>query len=248
VSLSDPILYPARHDTAEGLRQEALRTRTELANTVAALSERLSPRRAVRPGVVIPIVAGAVVLAALRRIPAVGALAGLGASAATAAALRWRERRWTAGAARSRRGSGFATGGGSDVVAVLRGQHRRIERGFAAVFAARGSDRLEAFSSLVNLLRHHERVEQEFVHPLLQSFAPDVADASLAEELAAGRGLASLISRGVDDPGFEPDLVRLRSMVADHAAHEESREFPVLRRQLASARLRDLGGQVRWSP
>jgi hypothetical protein len=37
-------------------------------------------------------------------------------------------------------------------------------------------------------------------------------------------------------------------MVRDHAEHEETREFPVLRQHLETEELRELGGLVRWSP
>jgi hypothetical protein len=91
-------------------------------------------------------------------------------------------------------------------------------------------------------------VEQEFVHPLLRPIAVEIFDARLDEEDAVNRALASLISLGVSNPQFEDGLIQLRQMVRDHAEHEETREFPVLRQHLETEELRELGGLVRWSP
>ena len=72
--------------------------------------------------------------------------------------------------------------------------------------------------------------------------------ARVEEENAADRILASLISLGVEDQNFEAGLARLRQMVADHAEHEETEEFPVLRERIPAARRRQLAGEVFRSP
>ena len=116
---------------------------------------------------------------------------------------------------------------------VLLDQHREIIAAFDRVRnAAARQDRIEAFAALVQLLRHHERVEQRVVHPELAAFTDEVARARVEEENAADRMLASLISLGVDDQNFDAGLARLQQMVADHAEHEEAEEFPVLRERI----------------
>jgi hemerythrin superfamily protein len=254
VSTSDPILYPAPATTLEGLRQEAARSRADLARTIEELAERVSPRRLARPAHTVPVAggvaAGGAVFAVLRQIRALRELAwvgGLGAAIVTfvlarAVATRGGSPRPAGQVARAR------VTGEVDVVTVLLDQHRRIEAAFAEVLRAQGHDRLEAFASLVELIRHHEHVEQDSVHPTLKSFAPEVAEARLAEEEAADRALASLISAGVHDPSFDSGLRRLQQMVHDHASREESREFPLLRAHLGAVRRREMAGQVRWSP
>jgi len=139
--------------------------------------------------------------------------------------------------------------GANDVVDVLLDQHRQIVAAFERVRdAAAGQDRLEAFSALVQLVRHHERTEQRVVHPALAAFSDEVARARVEEEIAADRMLASLISIGVHDLNFDAGLARLQQMVADHAEREETEEFPLLRERLPAAQLRELLGEVYRSP
>jgi hypothetical protein len=253
MSVSDPVLYPAPQSTAEGLRQEALRSRADLTRTIEELTDRLSGRRMVRPTALMPVgtsvAVGLVVFAVLRRVPAVRDLAwlgGLGAGIATRAVTRSRVKR-----ARPRPSRTIAvppSKAHADVVTILVEHHHRIDREFGEVLAAQGPARVEAFASLVDLLQHHERVEQEFVHRLVRPVAVEIFDARLDEEDAVNRALASLISLGVSNPQFEDGLIQLRRMVRNHAEHEETREFPVLRQRLGTEELRELGGLVRWSP
>jgi hypothetical protein len=255
MSVSDPVLYPAPQTTPEGLRQEAIRSRADLTRTLEELADRLSARRLARPVTLAPLGTGvavaAFVFALLRRTGwrDLAWLGGLGAGVATGVATRRAAR---ARPPRSPVGGPArvklpATAAHADVVTILLEHHRRIESEFADVLAAEGTARVEAFASLVDLLQHHERVEQELVHPQLRSIAAGVADARLAEEDEATRALASLISLGVSNPRFVSGLIWLRDLVLDHAAREESQEFPLLRQHLGTQRLRELGGQVRWN-
>jgi hypothetical protein len=251
--MSDPVLYPAPGGTPEALAQEVARTRADLAHTVEELAGRMAPGRLLRPAnttrVAGSVVAGLGVVLALRRRPSLRGLALLGGLAAALAVFIG-----TGTAARRRVTSGLAPAfpldnlpaEARDVVGVLVDQHRRIDIAFALVLAASGQDRVEAFASLVDVVRQHERVEQEVVHPALRPLVDEVAEARLAEEKAGDRALASLISKGVHDPDFVAGLSRLRRMVREHADHEETREFPLLR-HLPAERLREMAGQVRWS-
>ena len=272
MSTSDPVLYPEPAGTTEALRQEAARARADVAQTMELLADRMTPSRVLRPLVSAPVVAGVVTgigvwvvmlrSRVLREIAWVGGL--------TAAAVAFAGARRVAAPSTPPPLAPAARTGRNDVVDLLLDQHRQIVAAFDAVNAAApGQDRLETFASLVELLRHHERAEQHVVHPVMASLADqtdqtdqndqndqtnhanqanDVAQARVEEEEAADRMLASLVSMGVDDPNFEPGLARLQQMVADHAAHEETQEFPILRERISPARLRQLAGDVVRSP
>jgi Hemerythrin HHE cation binding domain len=258
MSTSDPVLYPQPAGTTEGLRQEAARARDDVAQTIELLAERMTPSRVLRSSVTVPVVAAVVAgvgtwvtmlrSRVVREIAWVGGLTA--ATVAFAAARRVVAPRGPAAALREPelRTPAVRTGL-NDVVDVLLDQHREILAAFDRVRdAAAGQDRLEVFAALVQLLRHHERVEQRVVHPELAAFADEVARARVEEENAANRMLASLISIGVTDKTFDSGFARLRQMVVDHAAHEETEEFPLLRERIPAGRRRQLAGEVFRSP
>jgi hypothetical protein len=258
MSTSDPILYPQPAGSTQELQQEAARARADVAHTVEELAERLTPGRIVRSSVSVPVVTAVVAgvgtwvamfrSRVLREIAWVGGLAAAGLAFATARRAVAPRRQAPAVPGPTPRTPAVRTSL-NDVVDVLLDQHREIAAAFDRVRdAAAGQDRLEAFAALVRLLQHHERVEQRVVHPELAGVADRVAQARVNEELAADRMLASLISIGVDDRNFDAGLARLQQMVADHAEHEETEEFPVLRERIPAERRRELAGEVFRSP
>jgi len=258
MSTSDPVLYPQPAGTTEGLRQEAARARDDVAQTIELLAERMTrmtPRRALRSSATVPVVAAVVAgvgtwvtMLRSRVVREIAWVGGLTAATLTfAAARRALAPRGPALREPEIRTPAVRTGL-NDVVDVLLDQHREILVAFDRVRDAAGRDRLELFSALVQLLRHHERVEQRVVHPELAAFAGEVARARVEEENAADRMLASLISIGVTDRTFDSGFARLRQMVVDHAAHEETEEFPLLRERIPAERRRQLAGEVFRSP
>ena len=254
MSTSDPVPNPVHDSSTEALRQEAARNRADLARTVEVLADRARPNRLARPAAVVPVVAGLVgglgawVLLArnrmLRQFGWVGGLAGAALAFATA------RRVMAPRPVRAR----LAADAGEDVVDLMLAQHLEIVAAFDMVRDAPEPDRTEMFAVLVDLLRRHERAEQRVVHPVVRTIADEaggpgaVADARIEEENAADELLASLIANGVADQNFDAGLARLQQMVQDHAAHEESEEFALLRSHLPADRLRRMAGQVRRSP
>ncbi|HEY0699384.1 MAG TPA: hemerythrin domain-containing protein [Micromonospora sp.] len=135
-----------------------------------------------------------------------------------------------------------------NVIELLLAQHARIEELFKTVINSRGEARRDSFDELVRLLAVHETAEEEVVHPMARrnvEAGDEVVDARLGEERSAKELLAQLYDAGVDDPGFDAGIVRLRDAVLAHAAHEERYEFPQLRASVDENRLRTAAGAVR---
>jgi hypothetical protein len=298
MTTSDPVLYPLPQSEAESVRQDAARTRVELAETVEALAARFNVRRQVRRKISSASrrsarswavglgTSAAVIVAGLaypggrttkrRRWTTTGAAALVGMATFVVVDRRASERRGAgrhdsrpgsprpgsvrpgssrpasapSDALRSgtpQPGSGRSTSTGRDVVDVLLRQHRQIDGMFDWVRSTDGADRRGAFAALVDLLHRHERAEGEIVHPVLDELdgpAVDVVAKRRREEAAADRAVASLISRGTDDPRFVADLDTLHRQVLAHAAGEEAEEFPILREQVSNERLRSMANQL----
>jgi hemerythrin superfamily protein len=144
------------------------------------------------------------------------------------------------------------TGGHSpddDVVDLLTAQHEQIKELMSRISAAasEGGQTQGPFTELVKLLETHELGEQRVVHPVTHE-SPDggaaTAEARLGEEERADQLIAKVQSLVPDSREFDMWFGQLRHAVLDHAAHEEREEFPRLRRELSSARLRAMAEEL----
>ncbi|GAA4155638.1 hemerythrin domain-containing protein [Actinomadura keratinilytica] len=119
-----------------------------------------------------------------------------------------------------------------DVIDLLCAQHGQIRDLFAQVADSTGTERRDAFRTLVRLLAVHETAEEEIVHPLARQKldgGAGIVDDRLGEERSAKELLAELDGMDTDDPQFLPKLERLRLEVLTHARAEERYEFERLR-------------------
>ncbi len=124
---------------------------------------------------------------------------------------------------------------GKDVVDFLVRQHEQVKQGFAAVTAATGDARAEAFTELRRLLAVHETAEEEIVHPRARKEIPggeSIVSARLEEEKEAKQALAELEKLDVDSAEFTEKFTALRDAVIQHAQHEETEEFSQLKAEL----------------
>jgi hemerythrin superfamily protein len=134
-----------------------------------------------------------------------------------------------------------------DVVDLLLDQHALIKAGLAEVADSDGATRARAFRRLQDLLAVHEHGEQTVVHPAVRNEGKDsqAAADSIAQEQGADRAMAELRTLGTDDPAFDEAFDRFRQAVLAHAEHEETDEFPQLRKAFTAEQLRYLASELR---
>jgi hemerythrin superfamily protein len=134
-----------------------------------------------------------------------------------------------------------------DVVDLLLDQHNQIKALLGRVSDAQGVSKREAFQDLVRLLAVHESAEEEVVHPRARATidqGDQVVAPRLHEEHEAKHVLAALYDMGVDHPEFDQKFAEFAEAVKQHAGHEESDEFPALRRDASPDQLRRMAGAV----
>src|SRR6202007_1687784 len=123
-----------------------------------------------------------------------------------------------------------------EVIAFLKAQHNLIEDMFDQVFLASAPQaREKPFVQLRQLLAVHETAEEMVVHPRLRrelEAGDAIVDALLQEEHAAKEQLSRIENIDITSQQFIDELTKLREAVLAHAEHEESEEFPKLRREL----------------
>jgi Hemerythrin HHE cation binding domain len=134
-----------------------------------------------------------------------------------------------------------------DVVDVLLDQHDKMRHLCAVIDKADGAEKVRLFARLGRLVRLHELSDRRVVHPATRNSTPEgdrVGVACMIEEGSIERGVAELLVLGVGDVAFDGKFTRLRHAIANHTAHEERDEFPILRRYVTVSRLHMMAGEV----
>ena len=119
----------------------------------------------------------------------------------------------------------------SDVIEFLLNQHQQVKGLMADVLASTGEERQRYFDTVREMLARHGTAEEMVVRPLTKK-APggeQVAQGRMDEENEAKEVLADLEKMDVDSPAFTAKFGEFRDSVLEHAEHEETQEFPLLR-------------------
>jgi hypothetical protein len=130
-----------------------------------------------------------------------------------------------------------------DLIGEILSDHREIKRMMAEVETSTGEAKKQAFQRLVHKLAVHETAEEIVAHPLArkEEVGNAIVDERLQEETEAKKVLATLESKGCDDPDFDAMFQSLRAAVISHAEKEEHEEHPLLLGNISEDRLRTLG-------
>jgi hemerythrin superfamily protein len=112
------------------------------------------------------------------------------------------------------------------IIDVLLEQHARIRTLFSQVAASQGAAKQASFDELRELLAVHEVGEEMVLRPVSKGFVGDVAQACNDEEKQAAKVLAGLEKLDVDSAEFAQQFASFEQDVSNHAAYEESEEFP----------------------
>jgi hemerythrin superfamily protein len=136
--------------------------------------------------------------------------------------------------------------GAEEITALLMAQHQRVKELFADVRASSGTHRKQAFDELRALLAVHETAEEMVLRPVSRAVAGEaVAQARNSEEKEANEVLAQLEDMDVDSPQFTDTFAQFEQAVLDHAAHEETEEFPAVRASRTPEQLASMARAVR---
>lgn len=130
----------------------------------------------------------------------------------------------------------------NDIINKLLDDHQQVKDMFARRFS--NGDRASYFCELTNALVRHEVAEEEVLYPEVRKSLPDgdkLAQARIDEQSEAEELLAKMEKAGVDAPGFDAGLEKLRGAVLAHAEKEEETVFKPLGKILDARRRAELG-------
>jgi len=135
-----------------------------------------------------------------------------------------------------------------DALDLLRAQHREIDRLLAAlVQAPLASEKQRLLVEAGDLIAVHLAIDERVFYPGLRSAAIDAAGSPFAagDDGELKRLVAELLESDVEAKSFGVLSRLVRERAAAHAASEERRVFPQLRRRVSHVHLRRLEYQMR---
>lgn len=135
----------------------------------------------------------------------------------------------------------------SDVLAVLKSHHDRIDELFAQIEKSeKGATRSAAFTELADLLAAHAAVEEQIFYPSVMTKDTSAQlHESVEEHLGVKRLLADLILNEVDEATFKAKIKVLKEQVSHHAHdEEEARLFPKIEATMSADERAAIGNEV----
>jgi len=168
------------------------------------------------------------------------------ARSATRASARTNEgksmRGRSAGSSRGRNG-----GGRDDAIALLKADHREVERMFSEFESARSHDRKSDLATRIcSALRVHTTIEEEIFYPAYLEATRDTEihhEAEIEHE-GAKRLIDEIESTGPDDDHFEARISVLQEMIRHHVKEEERSSGMFSKARASGMDLRALGRQL----
>jgi hemerythrin superfamily protein len=120
----------------------------------------------------------------------------------------------------------------TDVMDVLKSQHKQIERLLGLIAAKKGAALEDNFCELRRLIAVHETAEEEVIYPILRSTGDaggQIADARTTEEAEGTKVLAQLEDLERGSAAFKRLFKDFRTAVLHHAQAEEAEVIPLIR-------------------
>ena len=148
----------------------------------------------------------------------------------------------SAGSSRGRNG-----GGRDDAIALLKADHREVERLFGEFERAGSNDHKHQLAGQICLaLRTHTTIEEEIFYPafLEATEATDIHHEAEIEHEGLKRLIEEIESLGSRDDHFEARITVLHEMIRHHVKEEEQRGGMFSKAQQSEMDLRALGRQL----
>ena len=159
-----------------------------------------------------------------------------GASKRSAASARSRGAKKTAAAAAR----------SQDAVALLKADHRAVEKLFSQFETAKEEGRKQQIAEQICLeLRVHTQIEEEIFYPTSREFLPDdeIVNEAIVEHQAAKDLIDQIEAMSPSDEMFDAKLSVLKEQIEHHVEEEEKEYFPQL--QKSDMDLRAVGEQLK---
>jgi hypothetical protein len=136
----------------------------------------------------------------------------------------------------------------ADAIALLKADHRAVEKLFAAFESARSKDRQQQIAERIcEELRVHAAIEEEIFYPafLEATDDTDLHHEAEIEHAGAKHLIAEIEATSSRDDYFEARVTVLKEMIRHHVKEEEQRDGMFSKAQKSDMDLAQVGNQLR---
>lgn len=122
---------------------------------------------------------------------------------------------------------------GPDAIALLKADHREVEKLFSQFEKAKDSDRKKALADKICLeLRIHMQVEEEIFYPTSREFLKDedIVDEAVVEHAAAQDLMDEIEAMQPGEELYDAKVTVLEEQIEHHVEEEETEYFPRVRK------------------
>jgi hemerythrin superfamily protein len=137
--------------------------------------------------------------------------------------------------------------GNQDAVDILTADHHEVLALVGQIPSAAPEQRRDMTDTVIAELVRHSVAEEMYVYPAMREHLPD-GESQVQHDVEEHQELEKVMKEleGLDaaDARFLEALGRLESVLRDHVNDEESKQFPLLRAQLSSEQLVEMGKKV----
>lgn len=144
-------------------------------------------------------------------------------------------------------GSSRNSSGRDDAIALLKADHREVERLFGEFESTRSADRKSDLAARIcSALRVHATIEEEIFYPafLEATRQTEIHHEAEIEHEGAKRLIDEIENTGADDDHFEARVSVLREMIRHHVKEEERSSGMFSKARASELDLRSLGRQL----
>jgi hemerythrin superfamily protein len=126
-----------------------------------------------------------------------------------------------------------------DAIALLKSQHRAVEKLFAQIDKAKSADaKQRLFDQVADSLAVHATIEEHQFYPAVRAKrTEDILLEALEEHVGIKRVLADLLEIDASDHTFDAKIKVLKEQVEHHVEEEETDLFPKVKKLLSSEEL-----------
>ena len=138
------------------------------------------------------------------------------------------------------------TSRGPDGIALLKADHRAVEKLFGQFEKARDTDRKKALADKICLeLRVHMQIEEEIFYPPSREFLKDedIVDEAVVEHAAAKDLMDEIENMEPTDDLYEAKMTVLQEQIEHHVEEEEKEYFPKVKKN--DKDIKDIGAQLK---